>query len=132
MPILTGTKTLRRRCSGTTPTRYFAEIERKRNKTGAENCRKHSIADLTTSKLLWNSVLSTEGARYTCLDIKNFYLTAALDYYEYMKIPLALFPEWIKKQYNQNTHATNGFVFLEIRRAVWGLPQAGILANKLL
>ena len=31
-----------------------------------------------------------------CLDIKNFYLTAALDNYEYMKIPLALFPEWIK------------------------------------
>ncbi len=40
-------------------------------------------ADLTTSKLLWNSVLSTEGAKYMCLDIKNFYLTAALDYYEY-------------------------------------------------
>jgi hypothetical protein len=67
-----------------------------------------------------------------CLDIKNFYLTAALDYYEYMKISLALFPEWIKKQHNPNTHARDGFVFLEIRRAVWGLPQAGILANKLL
>jgi hypothetical protein len=67
-----------------------------------------------------------------CIDIKNFYLTAALDYYEYMKIPLALFPEWIKKQYNLDTHAKDGFVFLEIRRAVWGLPQAGILANKLL
>jgi hypothetical protein len=39
-------------------------------------------ADLTTSKLLWNSMLSTEGAQYMCLDIKNFYLTAALDYYE--------------------------------------------------
>jgi hypothetical protein len=26
----------------------------------------------------------------------------------------------------------NGFVYLEMRRAVWGLPQAGILANKLL
>jgi hypothetical protein len=91
-------------------------------------------ANLTTSKLLWNSVLSTEGARYMCLDIKNFYLTAALalDYYKYMKIPLALFPEWIKKQYNLNTHARDGFVFLEIQRAVWGLPQAGILANKLL
>jgi hypothetical protein len=89
-------------------------------------------ADLTTSKLLWNSVLSTEGARYMCLDIKNFYLTAALDYYEYMKIPLALFPEWIKKQYNLDTHARDGFVFLEIQRAVWGLPQAGILANKVL
>ena len=49
-----------------------------------------------------------------------------------MKIPLALFPEWIKIQYNLNTHARDGFVFLEIRRVVWGLPQAGILANKLL
>jgi len=77
-------------------------------------------ADLTASKLLWNM----------CLDIKNFYLTAALDYYEYMKIPLALLPEWIKN--NLDTNARDGFVFLEIGRAVWGLPQAGILANKLL
>ena len=53
-------------------------------------------ADLTTSKLLWNSMLSTEGAKYMYIDIKNFYLMAALDYYEYMKIPPALFPEWIK------------------------------------
>ena len=89
-------------------------------------------ADLTTSKLLWNNVLSTKGARYMCLDLKKFYLTAALDHYEYMTILLALFPEWTKKQYNLNTHARDGFVFLEIRGAVWGLPQAGILANKLL
>ncbi len=81
-------------------------------------------ADLTTSKLLWNSVLSTTGAKYMCIDNKNFYLTAALDYYEYMKIPLALFPEWIKLQYNLDTHARDGFVFLEIRHTVWGLPQA--------
>ena len=67
-----------------------------------------------------------------CLDIKNFYLTAALDYYEYMKILLALFPEWIKKQYNLDTNARDGFVFLEIQQAVWGLRQAGILANTLL
>ncbi len=29
-------------------------------------------------------------------------------------------------------HAHNGFVYLEMRRVVCGLPQAGILANKLL
>jgi hypothetical protein len=46
-------------------------------------------ADLTTSKLLWNSVLSTNGALDMCININNFYLTAALDYYKYMKIPLA-------------------------------------------
>ncbi len=90
------------------------------------------IANLTTSKLLWNSVLGTKDAKYMCIDIKEFYLSAALDYYEYMKIPLALFPEWIKTQYNLNSHARDGFVFLEIRRAAWGLPQAGILVNKLL
>ena len=40
-------------------------------------------ADLSTSKLLWNSVLSTEDVKYMCLDIKNFYLTAALNYFVY-------------------------------------------------
>ncbi len=40
-------------------------------------------ADLTTSKLMWNSVFSTEGAKYMYLDIKNFYLSAPLDWFEY-------------------------------------------------
>ena len=31
-------------------------------------------ADLTTSKLLWNSTISTKGARYMCADAKNFYV----------------------------------------------------------
>jgi hypothetical protein len=42
-------------------------------------------ADLTTSKLMWNSFLSTGGAKYLCLDIENFYLSAPLDRYKYMK-----------------------------------------------
>jgi hypothetical protein len=29
-------------------------------------------ADLTTSKCLWNSTISTHSARYMCLDVKNF------------------------------------------------------------
>ena len=39
-------------------------------------------ADLTTTKLMWNSVISTEGAKYACADAKNFYLTAPLDHHE--------------------------------------------------
>ncbi len=89
-------------------------------------------ADLTTSKLMWNSVLSTEGAKCMCLVIKNFYLTAPLDRFKYMKMPLVLFPEWIKIQYDLNRYASNICVCLEMRQAVWGLPQAGILANTLL
>jgi hypothetical protein len=90
------------------------------------------MVDLTTSKLMWNSVLSTEGAKYMCLDIKKFYLSTHLDWYEYMKMPIALFPEWIVKQYNLTQHVLHGFIYLDMQRAVWGLPQAGILAYKLL
>jgi hypothetical protein len=81
---------------------------------------------------MWNSLLSTKGARYMCLDIKNFYLTAPLDHFEYMKMPLTLFPPWTREQYNLDTHAKNGFVYLKMHCTLWGLPQAGILANKLL
>jgi hypothetical protein len=80
-------------------------------------------ANLTTFKLMWNSVLSTKDVRYMCLDIKNFYLSVPLNQYEFMKM---------RTQYNLHKLALNGFVYLEMRRAVWGLPQAGILVNKLL
>ena len=89
-------------------------------------------ADLTTAKVLWNSVVSTPGAKFMGVDIKSFYLTAPLPEPEYMKMPLSVFPQHVRDQYNLETHVKNGFVYLEIRRAIYGLPQAGILANKLL
>jgi hypothetical protein len=67
-----------------------------------------------------------------CLDTKIFYLTAALKYFEYMKMPLNLFSIWIIKQYDLTKHAKDGWVHLKMRRAVWVLLQAGILANKCL
>lgn len=89
-------------------------------------------ADLQTTKIMWNSVVSTPGARYCCFDISSFYLGTPLDRYEYMKIPLRTFPEHVKQQYNLNEMAYKGQVYLEIRRSIWGLPQAGILSNRLL
>ena len=47
-------------------------------------------ADLPTIKLLWNSVLSTPGARYMTLDISNFYLGNPMARPEYMRLPLKL------------------------------------------
>jgi hypothetical protein len=76
---------------------------------------------------MWNSVLSTEGAKY-----KKYYLSAPLDQYEYMKMPILLSPNWITKQYDLLKHVQHGFIYLKMCHAVWGLPQAGILANKLL
>ncbi len=47
-------------------------------------------------------------------------------------MPLSIFLQTMIDQYNLTEHAKNGFVYLEIRKAIYGLPQAGILANKLL
>jgi hypothetical protein len=69
----------------------------------------------------------------TCvLTSKKNYLTAALEYFEYMKIPVSLSPMWTIEQYNLNKLAVDGWVYIKMRRAVWGLPQSGILANKCL
>jgi hypothetical protein len=87
-------------------------------------------AGMGTAKLYWNSVVSMEKARYMCLNIKKLFLTAVLEYFEHMKIPLSLFPLWTIEQYNLKKLASDGWVYINMRRAVWGLPQAGILANK--
>jgi hypothetical protein len=44
-------------------------------------------------------------------------------------MPLTLFPAWIIEQYDMEKHALNKYIHLEMRQAVWGLPQAGILAK---
>ncbi len=66
------------------------------------------------------------------VDLKNFYLSAPLEYYEYMRTPIGLFPIWIVNKFDLLNKVVKGHIYLEMRRAVWGLPQAGILANKLL
>jgi hypothetical protein len=65
-------------------------------------------------------MISTALEKYTCLDIKIFYMMAALEYFEYMNIPLTLFPVWIVEQYDLTKHALNGYVHLEMRRVVGG------------
>ena len=89
-------------------------------------------ADMTTSKILWNSILSNKGDRFMGLDIRNFYLGNPLDRFEYTKIPITLLPAHVRQQYQLNgDRVKNGFVYLEIKKAIYGL-QAGILVKKLL
>ncbi len=49
---------------------------------------KHT-ADMVSSKILWNSVLSTLNAHFAGANIKNMYLETPLDRFEYMKMPIA-------------------------------------------
>jgi len=88
-------------------------------------------AELTTSKLLCNSVISTPDARFLTLDIKDFFLTTSkMDRAEFAKVPLTTFPQCIIDQYNLVSLARNGFVYIQIDGGMYGLPQASLLANQ--
>ena len=53
--------------------------------------------------------------------------------YEYLKLKLCNIPNEIIKPYNLREKATpDGSVYVEIRKGVYGLTQAGLLANELL
>ncbi len=89
-------------------------------------------ADIVSAKIMWNSVVSTPGAKFGGANINNMYLETPLDQYEYMQMPLSLFPNNIIVRYNLLVKVLNSFVYMEIRRGMYDLPQAGIIANKLL
>ena len=88
-------------------------------------------ADLLTVKLLLNSVISTEHAKFMTIDIKDFYLMTPMDRYEYFQMKLDLFPDDIIEEYGlRNLVDDRGFVHCEVRRGMYGLPQAGLLAQQ--
>ena len=86
-------------------------------------------ADITTVKLLINDTLSTPNAKLMCADLSNFYLETPMDEFEYMRIPLHVVPDSIMDEYNLHDLVVNGFLYVEIRKGMYGLPQSGKLAN---
>ena len=89
-------------------------------------------ADMVSSKILWNSIIITKDARFAGANIKNMYLQTPLDRVEYIKMPIALIPANIIAHYNLKEKVLDGYVDMEIKKGMNGLPQAGILAIKLL
>ena len=65
---------------------------------------------VTTEKCVFNSVVSTPGARCLLADIKHFYLNNSIPDPEFMRIPLKIIPQEIIDTYD--------------------LKQAGIIANQ--
>ena len=47
-------------------------------------------------------------------------------------MPIKLIPTHVQEQYGIAEKDKDEYVFIEIRKEIYGLPQAGILANKLL
>jgi hypothetical protein len=66
------------------------------------------------------------------MDINNYYLGTPLPRLEYMKMLLSRFQEEIIQKYNLNDLAVDGWVYIEIRKGMYGLKHAGLLVNQLL
>ena len=83
------------------------------------------------AKLHINSTISDahKGARYFGIDLKNFYLDTPMTYYQYIRVLPKMIPKevWDDPRYTIHISA-NRFVYLEIRRGMYGLKEAGVLA----
>ena len=62
-----------------------------------------------------------------CFDIDFFNLSTPLGRPKYVKIQLSKIPQEFITEYNLNISVHKGWVYFEIRRACYGLPQSGIL-----
>jgi hypothetical protein len=91
-----------------------------------------STSDITTYKILVSSTLSTEVAAMMMMDIKNYYIGTPLPRFEYMKMLLSRFLKEIVRNYNLTALAVDGWMYIEIRKGMYGLKQAGLIANHLL
>ncbi len=86
--------------------------------------------DMVTVKLHLNSVISTKGAHYCTIDLKDFYLMTPMTCPEYMRKKIKDLPEEFVTMYNLTDKATSDdFVYIKIQKGMYGLPQAGILVK---
>jgi hypothetical protein len=91
------------------------------------------MADLLTVKILLNSIISTPKAKFMTIDIKDFYLNKPMERYEYFCMMLELFLKDVIDEYDLcNKVDANENVHCKVRRGMYGLSQAGIIAQDLL
>jgi hypothetical protein len=70
-----------------------------------------------------------KSARHLGLDIKNYYLGTPMDYFQYMRVHPSYIPQEVWDDPSYDIHiADDGYVYLEIRRGMYGLKEAGIIA----
>jgi hypothetical protein len=89
-------------------------------------------AGMPTVKLLLNHVVSNPLAKFASLDITDMYLHTRLERMEYMMIPLKYFPPATIARYHILDFVEEGkdYVVVEVTAGLYGLPQAGMLAQE--
>ena len=88
-------------------------------------------ASVTPAKRVFDSVVSTPGGGFILADIKLFYLNNILPDPEFMCIPLKIIPREIIDTYDLTALVNyQGWIYMRIEKGVYGLKQAGIIANQ--
>jgi hypothetical protein len=86
-------------------------------------------AAMQTIKIMLNAVVSRK-AKFMTADIKDFYLGTPMEEHEYMRMDLKTIPLDIQDKYQLQRYAnSNGVILMEIMKGIYGLPQAGKLAQ---
>jgi hypothetical protein len=93
---------------------------------GSRICYPGDVGTNTVSlellKLLLNSVLSRKGARFSTIDLKNFYLDTPMPDPEYVRIKITDIPAEFIEEYKLAGTDRDGWIYFEIRRGCYGLP----------
>jgi hypothetical protein len=87
---------------------------------------------LIDTKLHLNSTIldAKHGARYCTGDIKDFFLGSTMKVYQYMRVHRKYITQEIIDEYGitEDFYDSKGYAYLEIRKGMYGLKEASILA----
>jgi hypothetical protein len=86
-------------------------------------------ADMEVVNVLLQSTISDRTSKWATADISDFYLNTILPRSEYLRIPLKYLPAEIIDMFHLTPFIHNGYVLFEVLKGMYGLPQAGILAQ---
>jgi hypothetical protein len=88
---------------------------------------------MLVAKMLFNSVVSMKGGRLMTMDISNFYLMTLLHCAEFIQIKLSdMDGEVVDKYWFREKATKKSSIYIRAKHGMYGLPQAGLVANQLL
>ena len=88
-------------------------------------------ANMVETKLLVNSTISdaAQGARFMSMDLKDYLLATPMEKEEYMRVKFIYFPTDIIERYSlSELVAADGYIYIRIKKGMYGLKQASLLA----
>ena len=92
--------------------------------------RSSSTIDILSVKCFLNSIISDADCTHITADIKDFYLQHKLDHPEYTSFPISWIPRSNRSEFNVANLPDDATLFYRIDKALYGMPQAGMIAQR--